>query len=334
METIKRQIAIIHRNDLNILFKYGYLITPPKEYRCNKNRDNIENNNITTLLENVSPIEYSSEYVFIDIPFRCHKVKYEDVTAIIPLDRTAKNDFESSFNKMIHFENPIWESYVEDYFQLLCCKDMDKGIDACYKILGVNKKNVPKGFLEDDLREKIVNYQFQKENLNSESSLCVYTLIYERYEPYPHTILGYFYDALHVFVNYTMKTCCSTMPPSHVLQVLKKMEMQNVSSFLELVKLLEMDEVAANYIEQNLINNVRMYIVLPLYFYLLRTIKDLHISALTEIKSEEWKKIRKKYIKEYALAVTLVGLKLKFSGVYEIYYFQIETERKSQKRII
>lgn len=186
-------LGIIHRNDLNILFKKGYIVLCTIHVKTISGNDSVPEEYIRELLKNVSPFDYTSEYVFIKflrerkwLKRDCkNNIEYKEVQSIIPLDLVAKKDMEMSFNKMIKFVEPLWGTYVDDFSQSLFSENMCKGASACLEILGIKVEKPLKDLDDEDLIIKVTNYRFQKENLDENSSIWQYLLMYERHEPYP-----------------------------------------------------------------------------------------------------------------------------------------------------
>ena len=137
-------LGIIHRNDLNILFKKGYIVLCTIHVKTISGNDSVPEEYIRELLKNVSPFDYTSEYVFIKflrerkwLKRDCkNNIEYKEVQSIIPLDLVAKKDMEMSFNKMIKFVEPLWGTYVDDFSQSLFSENMCKGASACLEIFG------------------------------------------------------------------------------------------------------------------------------------------------------------------------------------------------------
>lgn len=309
-------IALIHRTELNTLLKKGYVVV--------NNSNTVSNNDVESLLKNTSPIEYSSDYVFITFDLKKKKLKteeleFKDVISIIPLDISAKNELEITINKAITFSEPCWSDIVEDYFQTLSYKDMRKGAVSCVEMLVKGTKIAEIEFLlPDNFIQEVSNYLLQKEQLNSDSTLWSYLLMYERYEPYPKEVLGYFFDTLHVYTNYVKKMSLLEMPKTRTQTLLQEMENMEIQlKFEDIIGRLELTPISESFVQKNIVNGIKQYIVMPLYFLF----KDLLVNENifnTQIQ-KRLGQIKKKYKKEYAIAAYLVGVRLGYSSIYEMY---------------
>ena len=331
-------LGIIHRNDLNILFKKGYIVLCTIHVKTISGNDSVPEEYIRELLKNVSPFDYTSEYVFIKflrerkwLKRDCkNNIEYKEVQSIIPLDLVAKKDMEMSFNKMIKFVEPLWGTYVDDFSQSLFSENKCKGASACLEILGIKVEKPLKDLDDEDLIIKVTNYRFQKENLDENSSIWQYLLMYERHEPYPSNCLGYFYDSVHVFVNYTFKKEYLTMPKTEILKVLNLIDRQSRYDFEYIVCELKNNKCAERYIEKCTRKGIRQYILIPIYFYLLNLFSLPNYQSL--MKDYCRNSFKRLYEKEYKLAVYLVGLRLGFDSINEIYYQKLEKDMESHQQ--
>lgn len=332
-------LGIIHRNDLNILFKRGYVVLCTVHAKTISGNNSVPEEYIKELLQNVSPFDYTSEYVFIRFFLKrkwlkkdCkNNIEYKEVQSIIPLDLVAKKDMEMSFNKMIKFSEPLWGPYVDDFSQVLFSENMRKGASACLEILDLKVEKPLKDLDDEDLIIKFTNYQFQKEKLDESSSIWQYLLMYERHEPYPKNYLGYFYDSIHVFVNYNKRKEYLSMPNSDVLKVLNLIDQQGNCEFEYIVCELQQNEYSKRYIEKSTQKGVCQYVLIPIYFYLLDLFSSIQ-DYEAFVKDCYRNSLKKLYDKEYRLAAYLVGLRLGFDSINEIYYRKLEKNVEPQQQ--
>lgn len=324
-------LGIIHRNDLNILFRRGYVVLCSACVKDVSSCNSIPEEYVRELLQNVSPFDYTSEYAFIRFFFKkkwikkdCrNNVEYKEVQSIIPLDLVAKKDMEMSFNKMIKLAEPIWGACVDDFSQFLFSENMRRGASACLEILDIKVEKPLKDLGDEDLIIKFTNFQFQKERLDENSSIWQYLLMYERHEPYPTNYLGYFYDSIHVFVNFNYRKECVSMPNSEVLKALTLIDQQGKCEFEFIVCELENNKCAKKYIEKCTQKGIRQYILIPIYFYLLNLFSSIQ-DYQSLMKDHHKNSLKKLYGKEYRLATFLVGLRLGFDSINELYYRKLE----------
>lgn len=253
-------------------------------------------------------------------------VDYVDVRAVIPLDKVAMEELKNIFNHNIRLVEPRWASEVEDFSQELFIENMRRGAVCSLQMLNkLNKKVSIDVFLEkwtndENLIVRFVNFQYRKEKLDDgNSTIWQYLLMYERHEPYPDTRLGYFFDSVHVYVNSYCTKVHLTMPNSTVLGVLNRLEQFGYDEWKSIISELEKDNGAQKYVKNSVgqKSKLRQYIVMPIYFFLLDYFSE----------KKEWKGIpdellflEKKYKNEYKIAACLVGLRLGFDSIHELYY--------------
>lgn len=325
-----KYLGLIYRNDLNIMYVKGYMkISSERIVRV----DEVKGNQIGELLKLVSPFQYTSEYLFVIFeslkPIRTRGVKsvdYVDVRAVIPLDKVAMEELKDIFNHNIRLVEPRWASEVEDFSQELFIENMRRGAVCSLQMLNkLNKKVSIDVFLEkwtndENLIVRFVNFQYRKEKLDDgNSTIWQYLLMYERHEPYPDTRLGYFFDSVHVYVNSYCKKVHLTMPNSTVLGVLNRLEQFGYDEWKSIISELEKDNGAQKYVKNSVgqKSKLRQYIVMPIYFFLLD-----YFSTKKEWKGipDELLFLEKKYKNEYKIAACLVGLRLGFDSIHELYY--------------
>lgn len=332
-------LGVIYRNDLNIMYVKGYM-------KINLERiievSEIGSNKISELLEQVSPFQYTSEYLFVKFeslkPIRTKKgvksVDYVDVRAIIPLDKVAMEELKLSLNRNVRLMEPQWVSEVEDFSQGLFMENMKRGAKCCLQMLNKLSRKSIDIFLErwtddENLIVRFTNFQYQKEKLDDgNSTIWQYLLMYERHEPYPDTCLGYFFDSVHVFVNFYCKKVCLTMPDSGALRTLNRLEQFGFDEWKDIILELEKDNDTRIYVDKcvHQKTKLRLYIVIPIYFFLLDYFS----------KENKWKGIpdklfflERKYKNEYKIAACLAGLRLGFDSIHELYYDYMQKKDES-----
>ena len=192
---------------------------------------------------------------------------------------------------------------------------MEKGGIACLEIFKYDKKKIKiiNSEIEDDFKEITSNLLLHKESLNDKHSLWVYLFMYDRYEPYPKNVLGYFYDSLHVFVNFVTHQSLPEMPNTSALRALQRISNELELKFEDVISLLETSPDSRSYVEKNTINNIRRYIVMPLFFLLKNEISSNDLRSKSRLNA-----IKAKYKNEFIIALYLVGLRFGYSSIYEL----------------
>ena len=319
-------LGIISRSDLNALYRNGYMKLSIQHFHVFTDMA-LSEDVIVQLLDSVSPITYTSEVLFIHIcksklrKTKIEKIEWKDVKALIPLDWVAKQDLNQSFHKKVKFEEPKWADYVEDFMQQLFCENMRRGAKACLEIFDIGRcDSLCESYqMEDpDLIMKFTNCLFAKETLDEQSSIWQYLLKYERHEPYPKSLIGYFYDSIHVFTNFTVKKELLDLSQckSRILNILNEIEEKE---FDKIVDVIESNDGAQKYIEKCHTKERKDYIVMPLYFFLF-SILTLENGIAIDKGFLEVTKLKSKYRKEFEYAAYLVGIRLGFTAISDLYY--------------
>lgn len=321
-------LGIISRSDLNALYRNGYMKLSIQHFHVFTDIA-MSKDVIVQLLDSVSPITYTSEILFIHIcksklrKTKIEKIEWKDVKALIPLDSVAKQDLNQSFHKKVKFEEPKWEEFVEDFMQQLFCENMRRGAKACLEMfdIGRSDKLCENYYMDEpDLIVKFANCVFGKDTLDEQSSMWQYLLKYERHEPYPKSLLGYFYDSVHVFTNFTVKRELLDLLQckSKILDVLDGIK---ESEFDKIIGEIENNNGAQKYVEKCQTKGRKDYIVMPLYF-LLFSVLTLENNMAKDKGFFELRRLKLKYRKEFEYAAYLVGLRLGFTAISDLYYEQ------------
>ena len=326
MKINNNYLGVISRSDLNALYRNGYMKLSIQHFHVFTDMAMPEDV-ILQLLDSMSPITYTSEILFIHIcksklrKTKIEKIEWKDVKALIPLDSVAKQDLNQSFHKKVKFEEPKWAEYVEDFMQQLFCENMRRGAKACLKMFDIGRcdKLCENYQMEDpDLIVKFANCLFAKETLDEQSSMWQYLLKYERHEPYPKSLIGYFYDSVHVLTNYTVKKELLDMS-QYKPKILNILNGIGEKEFDKIVAEIESNDGAQKYIEKCQTKRRKDYIVMPLYFFLF-SILTLDNDIAIDKGFFELKKLKSKYRKEFEYAAYLVGLRLGFTAISDLYY--------------
>ncbi|KAA3235470.1 cysteine protease ATG4, partial [Akkermansia sp. BIOML-A40] len=121
-----------------------------------------------------------------------------------------------------------------------------------------------------------------------------------------------------------------TMPKTEILKVLNLIDRQSRYDFEYIVCELKNNKCAERYIEKCTRKGIRQYILIPIYFYLLNLFSLPNYQSL--MKDYCRNSFKRLYEKEYKLAVYLVGLRLGFDSINEIYYQKLEKDMESHQQ--
>src|SRR5690606_17340694 len=143
-----------------------------------------------------------------------------------------------------------------------------------------------------------------------------YLIAYDRFDFFPNTTLGYFYDAGQVFAY---SKGLPTFEGSGIHQFLEKLNSANPTAKLpDIIKYLETEEQLKGYVNQTTVGELKQYIIAPLYLMLRDEIrKSKDISQTILFKSLEYLKT---FDDSFKYVVILLGAFFGFRKFYDNYY--------------
>ncbi len=319
-------LGIVLRNQFNLFYRFGYTVIPKiglVAFDGNINDETKEN--IIKQFSNVTPFEYDEEYLILhfekEINDNDNFIEFEiqELIAVYPLSRQAKTSIESKIDPRIKLENPIFENELPAIETEIESKEVKKAISALWKIC---KIEIPLDkYLSDIGIENIFNgLEFRKRGTKADKiqngNYWEYLIAYDRFEYYPNSTLGYFYDAGQVFAY---SKGLLSFEGSGIHKFLEKYNSENPKAkMLDTIKILETEEQLKSYITQTTIGEVKQYIITPLYLTLREEIrKSDDVTQTNLLKNLDH---LKKFEDSFYYAVILLGAFFGFRKFYDPYY--------------
>lgn len=317
-------LAIINRYEFAQFYRFGYMyistseLLPYLEISSNETKSNL-----VAHFKNITPFEYDEEYLIIHL---CQEIEKQntiqkflitDLKSIYPLSRQAKQSIQERIDTRIKLEEPIFESLIPAIISNIQNNEIEMSISALWTIfdLGgsselikhkIGVENIFKGI--EYRKEGIKSFQLQNENIWS------ILIAYDRYEYFPKSTLGYFFDAGQVFA-YSKQ---SNFENSKLYTLLKSIKEDSKTPVI--ISKLENAEKSQSYISNTNFDGLKFHIVAPLYLMLkddLRTSDDLK-------QSKYFKESHLEYLKtfgdEFKAAVILLGSFFGYKKIYDLYY--------------
>lgn len=319
-----KYLAILNRYEFAQFYRFGYVyisvseLLPFTEIGSNETKSNL-----VSQFKNITPFEYDEEYLIIHL---CQEIENQntiqkflitDLKSIYPLSRQAKLAIQERIDSRIKLEEPIFESLIPAIISniqnneiemsisaLWTIFDLDGSIDLIKQKIGVD--HIYKGieFRKDSIKA------FQTKNANIWSIL----IAYDRYEFFPNTTLGYFFDSGQVFA-YSKN---ANFEKSKLYELLKsiKDDSKTPTIFSELEK----SEQSKSYISNTNFDGLKFHIVAPLYLMLkddFRNCDDLTQSKYFSKSSLEY---LKSFGDEFKATVILLGSFFGYKKIYDSYY--------------
>lgn len=323
---MKNYLSIILRNQFNLFYRFGYTFIP-KSYLIKYNGKITKSvkENLIKLFTILTPFEWEEEYLIIHlekeelIKDKIVKFHIQDLINIYPLSERAKYSLESKIDQRIRLENPLAQDILQKIEQSIENYERETAIQILWDICKI----------EDDLNKFISNIGLEnlingiaKRKRGTKSSQIQngnyweYVLAYDRYDYFPNSILGYFYDAGQIFANYKG---LQSLEGSGLYKFLQKVHNENPDiKFQEIIKLLEKDKNSSKYVTQTTLNDQLLYIITPLFLMLkdeIRNKEDIQNTLL--FKDLE---TLKKYGNSFKYAIILLGAFFGYKKFYDVYY--------------
>jgi hypothetical protein len=323
---MKHFLSILLRNQFNLFYRFGYTYIP----KCQLLEfDGVINESIKEdlirLFSETTPFEWEEEYLIIHFDksevFEGEVLNFQiqDIIKVYPLSAQAKSSIETKIDPRIKLERPVFENILPKVEQTIEKNELEKAIQALWNICGI----------EDDLNKYISNIGLDnifkglerrkkgtKSSQIKDGNYWEYVLAYDRFDYFPNSTLGYFFDAGQIFAN-------TKGLPSFEGSVLHKF-LQGLNSskpeikIKEIVKLLETTAEGEKYVSQTTVNEQLQYLITPLYLML----KD-EIRKAEDIKTTNLFKhlnTLKEFGASFNYAIILLGGFFGVKKFYDAYY--------------
>lgn len=242
----------------------------------------------------------------------------ENVSEVIPLTKAAKISFEMKFDIKLNFKEARFEETVHKVEEHIDIQERHRGAQAFWRLCKVDTKYTQ--LLSNELIKTAYKKRIDAKKSNEfQDDFFIHLLVYDRYEFFPNSDLGYFYDVGEIFAH-------SKGVPSfrgsgfHSFLEENKHELSD-KSLIELGKIiLETDEVA-KFTEQLTANGLKQYITSAIFLKFKDdlgerdTIKEsITGKIIREIRND------KQFIEELNLAIFLTGSFFGYKKFYDDLY--------------
>ncbi|MFV0190848.1 hypothetical protein OBK29_13100 [Empedobacter falsenii] len=322
---MKNFITIILRNQFNLFYRFGYTyIDSNFIYEFDGNITNIKNEIIEKLFSKITPFEYDEEYLILHfekniIEQKVIQFEIEDLVAIYPLSQQAKRSIENKIDTRIKLEEPIFESVIEKIEKNIQESEVIKGIQAIWSVCDFDSKweyyvekigldNIYKGL---EFRQKGI----KPFNLINENYWKI-LIAYDRYDYYPNSSLGYFYDAAQIFAHFKGHV---TAEGSGVYNFLEKInnEIPN-PKFSNIIEFIQKEVKLESYVSQNTEGDLKKYIIAPLFLMLKDEIRNAE--NINETKLFKNLDYLKNFGEDFKYSCVLLGAFFGYKKFYDSYY--------------
>lgn len=319
-------LSIVLRNQFNLFYRFGYtFIAKCQLVEFDGNINNEAHENIIKQFKTVTPFEYDEEYLILHLENRISQntdfIQFgiQDIISVYPLSQQAKASIESKIDQRIRLEKPIFESILPLIETEIGNKEVGKAISALWKICKIEsplEKYVANIGLENIFKGLEFRRHGMKANKIQNGNYWEYLIAYDRFDYFPNSTLGYFYDAGQVFA---FSKGFSTFEGSGIHIFLEKLNSENPTVKLpDIYKFLETEEQLKGYVSKSKVNDINQYIVAPLYLMLRDEIrKSDDVSQTKLFKNLDY---LKKFDDSFNYAIILLGAFFGFRKFYDNYY--------------
>jgi|GEM_PF-1865728 hypothetical protein len=323
---MKQFLSIVLRNQFNLFYRFGYTFMPKSQLvEFDGNINNKTQENIIKQFKTVTPFEYDVEYLILHLETVLNNesefVQFEinNIVAVYPLSKQAKTSIESKIDQRIRLEKPIFETILPTIETEIENKEVEKAISALWTICKI----------EDPLEKYVANIRLEnifnglefrkhgtKANKIQNGNYWEYLIAYDRFDYFPNSTLGYFYDAGQVFAY---SKGHSTFEGSGIHNFLENLNSVNPTvKLLDIINYLETEEQLKRYVSQTTTSDIKQYIVTPLYLMLRDEIRKS--DDITQTKLFKNLDYLKKFDDSFNYAVILLGAFFGFRKFYDNYY--------------
>lgn len=275
------------------------------------------------LFENFKSIAFfngDEEYLIIKFDNKegFQNINIRDVIEIIPLTTAAKKSYELKFNRRIQFSEARFEDLtykIEEYIDLV---ERIKGVPTILEIL--LPPHLRKIVVSDNIIEKAYIARVQsKKSSEIKENFLTHLLIYDRYNFFPNTNLGYFYDVGELYAH---SKGHATFKGSGFHTFLEKYKNElNDKKLLEIIQFIEQSTEIEAFKTQLTEKNLKRYISAVFYLKFKSDLLEKDSIGETDLKKfTAWIINQNKFTSELVEAINLLGAFFGYQKIYDDYY--------------
>ncbi len=319
-------LSIVLRNQFNLFYRFGYTVIPKVSLlNFNGTISDDTTSELIKLFNTTTPFEYDEEYLILQFEKSVSdndvfvKFDIQDLVKIFPLSNQAKASIESKIDDRIRLEKPIFEKILPEIESEIEKMEVEKAISALWAICKFERpveKYLSDIGIENILKGIEHRRKGTKANKIQDGSYWEYLIAYDRFDYFPNSTLGYFYDSGQVFAY------SKQLPTFEGSTLHKVLEHINATSPLikltEIITFLETEQGLKGYVSQTTYNDTRYYIIAPLFLMLRQEIrKSDDVTQTIMFKNLEH---LKKFGDSFYYSVILLGAFFGFRKFYDPYY--------------
>lgn len=338
-------VTILRKGSFTDFFKYGRLkifYAVPMSGKLEAHTD--DKKLFDRTVEGMNPYDYTSEY--IQIVFHTDnaieqfpiEIYIECVDAVYALDETGRDALHLSFDPRINIRVSPWKSYFIEHHIDQLVEQSKRGARNLWRIFDFDDKDIERceEIISTDIVREAISSLYWSEKPVGDLSPWVYLLRYERHDPYPKDMLGYFYDMIGVVMTWkshgsadhfsVSKTAAGSILQStwgkipHQYPRAKNDQLSTLASSIK-------DEKIATTVKDE--TKVDFHLIAPFFLCL----KDLYTSDEDRKDQEGVGKQISSYGLEGKVATYLLGVTLGYDRTYDLLYDKIKLPFFKEKSI-
>jgi len=246
-------------------------------------------------------------------------LEIENVSEIIPLTKAAKNSYQMKFDSKLDFGHPRFESVVKKVVEETDIQEMYRGAKAFWNLCKVKKK------YEDKLSEKVIKTVYNKrmngiKSVDFTEDFFIHLLAYDRYQFFPNTDLGFFYDVGEILAHSKGFPSLKGSGLYNYLENNKDTFAQK--SFLEISEIISKSDDVLKFKEQLTVSNLRQYIVAAIFLKFKADLSERDTIQNSESSKMilEFRESKYNFTEELNFAIYLTGTFFTYKKFYDELY--------------
>lgn len=329
-------VTILRKGSFTDFFKYGRLkiyYAVPMDGNLEAHADDKKLFDRTA--EGMNPYDYTSEY--LQIVFHTDnaieqfpiEIYIECVDAVYALDKTGRDALSLSFDHRIDIRVSPWETCFMEHHIDQFVEQSKRGARNLWRIFDFDDKDLERceEIISTDIIREAISSLYKSKKPVGDLSPWVYLLRYERHDPYPKDMLGYFYDMIGVVMTWKSQGSADHFRVSEtaaggILQSTwekirhpySRAKNDQLSTLASSIK----DEKIATTVKDE--TKVDFHLIAPFFLCL----KDLYTSDEDRKDQEGVGKQISSYGLEGKVATYLLGVTLGYDRTYDLLYDKIK----------
>lgn len=246
------------------------------------------------------------------------RLEIGNISEIIPLTKAAKNSIQLKFDTRINFNEARFEHVIHRVEEYIDIQERFRGAKAFCTLCQIDST------FQDLVSNEVVTKSYYNKISGRKSEefkdeFLVHLLSYDRYDFFPNSDLGFYYDIGQIFAHSKGKT---SLVGSNFHSFLENHKQEFLEfDFLQIAQIISKSETIEKFTEQLTINEIKIYVASALF---LKFKSDL--SERETVKGSETGKLIKKVknenylVKELNLAIYLTGAFFGYQKFYDDLY--------------